>query len=387
MILWIIFAVMAAIVAGAVLYALRPGGQETDTDSQPDIAVYRDQLAALDDELESGLIDEKEAETARIEISRRLLNASKVEAGLSVNNDGSDRRVLAIVCSLVVVGVSLGAYLYTGSPELPDQPFAARQDAPPETQDMATLVGRMEEHLAANPQDGRGWDILAPIYLRMGRAADAAKAFSQAMDVQGPSEPRLSGLGEALVQANNGNVTEQARAAFAQALSLEPNALRPKFFLIVAQEQDGDVNGAITSWRTLLDEAPADIPWRDAVAQRITMLEARANGAPDSAANLAPGPTEEQVQQAGERTPEERRAMINNMVTQLAERLTEDGDDIDGWLRLIRSYAVLGQLGKAKTAMNNARAQFALSDPTEPSNDNATALSRLDELAVEAGLE
>ena len=387
MILWIIFAVMAAIVAGAVLYALRPGGQETDTDSQPDIAVYRDQLAALDDELESGLIDEKEAETARIEISRRLLNASKVEAGLSVNNDGNDRRVLAIVCSLVVVGVSLGAYLYTGSPELPDQPFAARQDAPPETQDMATLVGRMEEHLAANPQDGRGWDILAPIYLRMGRAADAAKAFSQAMDVQGPSEPRLSGLGEALVQANNGNVTEQARAAFAQALSLEPNALRPKFFLIVAQEQDGDVNGAITSWRTLLDEAPADIPWRDAVAQRITMLEARANGAPDSTANLAPGPTEEQVQQAGERTPEERRAMINNMVTQLAERLTEDGDDIDGWLRLIRSYAVLGQLGKAKTALNNARAQFALSDPTEPSNDNATALARLDELAVEAGLE
>ena len=387
MILWIIFAVMAAIVAGAVLYALRPGGQETDTDSQPDIAVYRDQLAALDDELESGLIDEKEAETARIEISRRLLNASKVEAGLSVNNDGNDRRVLAIVCSLVVVGVSLGAYLYTGSPELPDQPFAARQDAPPETQDMATLVGRMEEHLAANPQDGRGWDILAPIYLRMGRAADAAKAFSQAMDVQGPSEPRLSGLGEALVQANNGNVTEQARAAFAQALSLEPNALRPKFFLIVAQEQDGDVNGAITSWRTLLDEAPADIPWRDAVAQRITMLEARANGAPDSTANLAPGPTEEQVQQAGERTPEERRAMINNMVTQLAERLTEDGDDIDGWLRLIRSYAVLGQLGKAKTALNNARAQFALSDPTEPSTESTTALARLDEMAGEVGLE
>lgn len=380
MILWIIFAGMAAIVAGAVLYALRPGVGAA-RNSRPDVDVYKDQLAALDDELESGLLEASEAKTARVEISRRLLAASKPDSDASIGNENTtNRRFLAIACSLVVVAISLGAYLMSGSPNLPDQPFAGRSVAPPEGQDMVTLIGRMEAHLAENPGDGRGWDLIAPIYLRMGRSAEAAKAFAQAMQADGETEPRLAGLGEALVQSNNGNVTEEARTAFARALALDPNALRPKFFLIVAQEQDGALSAAIDSWRALLQEAPVDIPWRSAVSQRITMLEARQGGASIPSANQSatPGPSDDQVREAGERTPEERQQMIEGMVAQLADRLAEDGDDIEGWLRLVRSYAVLGQTDKAKVALKNARTQFA---------QDEASLKRLAELAASGGLE
>ncbi len=372
MILWIIFAFMAAIVAGAVFYALRPGvGSATEDTSRPDLAVYKDQLATIEIELENGLLEENEAKAARVEVSRRLLAASKVcPDGVGPGATGAARRGLAFICAFGVVAASLGTYILTGSPNLPDQPFFARNDRPPEAQDMATLVGRMELHLEENPDDGRGWDLLAPIYSRLGRPGDAARAYGEALRVEGVSAPRFAGLGEALVQANNGAVTGDARSAFADSLALDPTALRPKFFLIVAQEQDGELGTAIESWRVLLQETPEDVPWREAVVRRVAMLEARLNGAPD--------PSEEQVRDAGERTPEERQQMIEGMVTQLAARLSEDGDDIDGWLRLIQSYVVLGRPGEAKTALADAREQF---------RQDEISLDRLTRLANNTGLD
>jgi len=377
MFLWIIFAVMAAVVAGAVLYALRPGDDDSNGKaSRPDLAVYKDQLAAIDDELERGLVAESEAETARIEISRRLLAASKRQPDSGVPGGIANRRGLAIFCALAVVGLSLGVYLLSGSPDLPDQPFAARTDAPPEQQDMATLIGRMEAHLEENPQDARGWDILAPIYLRIGRPGDAVRAFAQVIRIDGETPNRLAGLGEALVRVNDGNVTADARAAFVKALNLDPSALRPRFFLIVAEEQDGKVAAALTSWRALLSESPDDAPWRESIEQRIAMLEARLGAVPGSSGQ--PGPSREDVRDAEELSPAQRREMIEGMVSGLATRLAQDGDDIEGWLRLIRSYAVLGRTGAAAKALSDARAQFAGDD---------TALERLAVLARKAELE
>ena len=344
---------MAAIVAGSVLYALRPNATgAARSESRPDIAVYRDQLATIGAELESGLLDQSDADTARVEISRRLLAASKVDTDTASGGlDNGTRKLLAAVCAVAVVGVSLGTYLMTGSPNLPDMPFAGRNVTPPEQQDMLGLIVRMEAHLAENPTDSRGWDLLAPIYLRMARADDAARAYVMAMRGDGETLQRLSGLGEALIQINNGRISADARDAFVKALALDPTAIKPKYFLIVAQEQDEDFAEAIESWKKMLQEAPADVPWRGAVLLRIAKLEEQIGSAQN--------PTQNQVREAGAGTAEERQQMIVGMVAQLAARLAEDGDDIDGWLRLIQSYAVLGQIDKAKAALADARAQFS----------------------------
>ena len=61
----------------------------------------------------------------------------------------------------------------------------------------------------------------------------------------------------------------------------------------------------------------------------------------------------------------------------LAARLKENGADLEGWLRLIKSYAVLKEAGKAQEAAASARAQFA-SDPG--------ALEQIDRLVLGLGL-
>ena len=98
-----------------------------------------------------------------------------------------------------------------------------------------------------------------------------------------------------------------------------------------------------------------------------------------SPADVAPrGPNAGDVAAAAQLAPAERNGMIEGMVARLAQRMAENGSDVDGWLRLIRSYSVLGERQKALTAAANARNALA---------GNSDNLRRIDELAKELGLE
>ncbi|MGI9384054.1 MAG: c-type cytochrome biogenesis protein CcmI, partial [Methyloligellaceae bacterium] len=89
------------------------------------------------------------------------------------------------------------------------------------------------------------------------------------------------------------------------------------------------------------------------------------------------GPTAEDVKAARQMTPEQRMAMITQMVEGLALRLKEDGNDLKGWLRLMRAYMVLGKRDAASQALADARKTF---------EGNGEALGQLDALAKTLGL-
>jgi cytochrome c-type biogenesis protein CcmH len=271
-----------------------------------------------------------------------------------------------------------------GSPLLPGQPLTSR--GPAERQTIAQMVAQVESHLAKNPTEGRGWEVVAPIYLRMGRFEDAVKARRQALVLNGATADRYAGLGEALTAAANGVVTAEALAAFKQAVALDADDVKARFFLGLAAEQDGRVDEAVAAWRALIERAPPDAPWAEFVLAELKRVGGAGapGGAPSSAPNSAPsgapssGPSEEQVAAAKELPPEQQTAMIKGMVERLAERLGKDGSDIEGWLRLVRSYMVLGEREQALAAAGEARRALA----NEPDK-----LRRIDELVKGLGLD
>jgi len=220
--------------------------------------------------------------------------------------------------------------------------------APPQEQDIAALVARVETHLAANPEDARGWELIGPVYMRMGRYGDAAVAFANIVRLLGPTAEREADVGEAIMRANGDVVTPEARAAFERALGLDRNATRPRFYLAVALGQEGRTDEAITAWRRLLDGAPENAPWVAVARQELARLEGSPAGAP----------TAEDVEAAAAMTPDERMAMIGGMVDSLAARLAANPDDAEGWARLIRSYMVLGRTDEANAALAKARGEF-----------------------------
>lgn len=80
-----------------------------------------------------------------------------------------------------------------------------------------------------------------------------------------------------------------------------------------------------------------------------------------------------------EALPREKRSnAIRGMVAELAEKLSKNGHDLQGWLQLIRSYAVLGERQNVKAAIASARAQLA---------GEAQASARIDELVSQLGFK
>jgi cytochrome c-type biogenesis protein CcmH len=395
MILWVLFALMTAAAVFAVLWPLGRAGRPEESAS--DVAVYRDQLAEIERDREADRIGDGEAAAARVEVSRRLLAAAdkaKAEASLPSlprreGHGGAWRtRVAAVTaCTLLSLG-ALGLYLALGSPDLPGEPLAARSQMPPNHQSLAALITQVESHVARNPNDGRGWEVLAPVYIRLGRYDQAVQARRNALRLLGTTAAREGDLGEALVAEANGVVTEEAKAAFDRALALDRNDVRSRFFAGLAAEQDGRREQAAAIWRDLIGTAPAGAPWIAFVQGALARLEgsptalAGPAAPPPPAARAAPagpaGPSEQDMAAAAELTPQQRSEMVRGMVDRLAERLKRDGSDVEGWLRLVRAYAVLGDRDKARAAATDARRALA------PEPDK---IRRLDELVKGLGLE
>ena len=126
--------------------------------------------------------------------------------------------------------------------------------------------------------------MLAPVYLQMGRFADAVTARRKVLALAGETAARQADLGEALTAAANGIVTGDAKTAFERAQQLDPHDLKSKFFIGLAAEQDGKGDEAAAIWRGMLADAPPDAPWRATVQQAL----ARIGAAPPAAS--APGP-------------------------------------------------------------------------------------------------
>jgi cytochrome c-type biogenesis protein CcmH len=392
--LWVILACLTAI---ALLVLLRPlaGAAAKDPARDAfDAAVYRDQLGEIESDRARGLIGQAEAEAARIEVARRLLRADSKERVPDRSAKSSGAKTAATIgVALTLPLLALGLYLVYGSPRLPDQPLAARLEDPASDKNLEALVARVEARLREHPEEGEGWEVIAPVYMGWRRYSDAAEAYAQAIRLLGPSAKRLSGQGQALVLANNGVVTEDARQALERAAELDPTLVEPRILLAIAKEQDGQFAAAIADWRVLLAKETGDQPWREMVEKRIAADEAHLAGKPvpgeptAEAEKTAPaktspqgqgGPSGEDMLAAQTMSPADRQAMIERMVQGLAARLEQQGDDLPGWLKLVRAYSVLDRKDDAVKALARAKSQF---------RGNSQALEQLDALAAELGLK
>lgn len=350
MALWFVFALMTAAAIFAVLWPLgrtpaAAGG--TDAPGGSEVVVYRDQLDEVGRDAAAGLIGVAEANAARVEIGRRMLAAAEAEHGQTAGSSPRMRKAVSLLALIMLPLLAIGVYLPLGSPALPDMPLASRQLTPGANQPIANLIAQVEQHLANNPTDARGWAVLAPVLTRIGRHDDAVRAFRNIISYGGDNAARRADLGEAMTLAANGVITADAKAEFDRATTQDPGEVKARYFLGLAAEQDGRRADAATIWRAMLERAPPDAPWRAVVSAALVRVGGKG---PE-----LPALSQDTMASAQAMSGEDRAAMIQGMVERLATRLKQDGSDVDGWLRLVRAYLVLGDRDKAKTAMTEAR--------------------------------
>lgn len=255
-------------------------------------------------------------------------------------------RILAGAVAALVLAIGCGVYLILGTPAL-----ALRTLAGPADNDWRGLVAKLVVNARAHPADATAWVMLGRGYLLVNDGADAAAALRHAIALAGPMDrpALLSAQGEALMLAADGQVTPEAEAAFAEALQGNPRDPAARYYLGLAYASRRDVPRALALWESLLADTPPTAPWLGTLIDHIAALKASTGQAPDIAA----------------------------MVAGLAARLRASPNDPQGWQRLVRAYAVLGDAAKAQGALAAARGAL---------KNNPAALAALDGEAKELKL-
>ena len=373
MILFVFFALLSSVAAILMLFPLRkPGIPGTDRRAGA-VAVLSDQLREVDREMERGLISNEEAAAARIEIKRRLLKLGRVPSG-------NDRKVqggrAALWASALVVPLVAGLfYVGLGSPDIPAVAFADRQEERTEQAQITELTVRLLERLQSDPSGGpsEGWMLLGQTYMRLGQYDDAAMAMEKVIGRDDASSAVLSQYAEALVAAEDGIVTPKARNAIRRAREMDPTNPAATFYEAIALDQAGDSEEAHDLLVSRLDAAKGPAPWMEVFIAQTNRIGETLGRAPLSLASFAPvagngarGPTEDDVAAASEMSEADRAAFIRSMVDRLAERLAEEPDDLDGWLRLANAYRVLNETQNARAAYEAAERLAGDLRPDDP---------------------
>jgi len=396
MMFWMNVVVLTALVAAVLVWPMWRGRARARDAAAYDVAVYRDQLAEVDHAERAGTLRPQDAEAARTEIGRRLLDADRRRTGDLAHAGGGTRRAraAAIAVAVAVAATAIAGYVHLGRPGMPDRPLVAR-DLPESTavaqqrgggdgaaeaggDRLARMEERVLERIRTDPTSAEAWQQLGFVRIHRDRFREAAEAFARALEVGGGPGARAR-YGQALVRANDDTVTDKAARAFRTALDGRAELPRARYYLALRALQQGEARTALDRWRAMVADAGPDAPWLPAAKQRMAQAE-RALGiepgttfaevAPETGGTTADrggtadagaaggerpdGPTREQMRAAQDMAPEQRREMIRNMVTSLAAKLDDDPKNLDGWKRLVRSYRVLEEPAKAREALARA---------------------------------
>ena len=343
--LWLALGAMTLLAVGLAVAPLvrRVGPAASRRDY--DLRVYRAQLVELARERERGVLGDPEAEAARLEVERRMLAADAA--------DGETRRAPAmrsrnwVSAAVLLIGLPMLAgpvYWQLGSPNQSAAPFAERvQSAGAQDNQQKTLpsveavIAQLEEHQARAPDDPEASLRLGQAYALDGQFERAIVTYRTAIARHPEFGPLHSALGEALVMASGGIVGEEARAAFERALERDPTEARARFYAGLAKLQGGEREAALDAWVDLIEDTPADAPWLPDLRQQAAALATDLGL--DPARALPAGP-------AAANGTDARAAAVR-----MEAELVANPKDYQGWIRLAKAWAQLGDRARAGDAL------------------------------------
>ena len=217
---WIIAGGMILV---AIAFVILPLLQQNSTDNdrnKPNIAIYKERMADLEYE---NLTTEQFVQ-AKQELQKAL--AQDLDTDTTASHQ-SRARWASIVAAIVVPIIAIGGYWHLGSWHLLAQ---AKETS---SENMSNIVAKLAQRLENNPDDLKGWQMLARSYKAMGNFNKATQTYVKIL------------------------------ARFKE----DPEAL---FFLGMAAMETADYQTAIDYWQRLLKQIPStDMEVRSILEKRI----------------------------------------------------------------------------------------------------------------------
>ena len=276
---WSLAAVMVMV---ALLFVLPPllRNRELSAVSRDELntEVIKAQLAELDTDLAIGKLDQSQYGAARTDLEQELLHDLATPDTAQREARSGRWATLLIVPALPLCAVLL--YQQLGSVELIDRLQQARtsQSQPAQQQSQpAASIDEMAAKLAARlqqqPDDLKGWVMLARSYSILKRYSDAETAYENVLRLGGESADLLTDYADTMVMANGGRFTDQAGALLTRALELDPGNIKGLWLAGHWKNQSGAYAEALDYWQQAAAKLPPGSEDAAAIAQQISKVQ------------------------------------------------------------------------------------------------------------------
>ncbi len=277
------FAIAAAVLVALVVLLLLPpllrGRAVSRADRrQANLAVFRDQEAELEKEKAAGTLGEADYQQAREELQRRLLEEVDVAAEAVSPRQGPSRAT-AIVLALLLPAAALLGYTLLGNPKALD-PRNLQAQPQVTAEQINDMVGKLAARMKDNPDDEKGWIMLARSYKTLGRLQEAADAYAKGGKLLQENAALLTDYAETLASLSEGRFAGKPTQLINQALKLNPEEPQALILAGVAAGEREDYKAAIGYWERLLPMVEPGSEEETSLKEALARLREKAEAQP-----------------------------------------------------------------------------------------------------------
>jgi len=247
--------------------------------SELKVSVYRDQLEELGADRRAGRLGADQYEQARGELERRILEEVP-DADARVAAPAQRRPPAAALAVGVAVPLVAGLmYLALGNPTS----LWPRQGAGPDRvgpHQLDATIGQLAARLEKNPEDGKGWVMLARSQAVLGRFAEASSAYARSVALFPDDAQLLADYADTLAMARGGRLAGEPEKLVEHALRANPDNGKALALAGTIAFENKDFATAVNHWRRLQSLIPPDSELAKSIQAGIAEAKSLAGGAP-----------------------------------------------------------------------------------------------------------
>ncbi len=276
MLFWLLASLMILIVLAFIMPPLWKLQQLTPSDMDArNIAIAKNRLAELNEQLHIGALDPAHYEAQRAELELALSDDLDIPAQdqLATGQARWIVFVLAVFIPLLAIGLYAGLGNYQAIAPTPE--MLATSAAEPSIEDVNKMVNKLAERMQTEPDNAEGWLMLGKSYQYLQQYLKAVDAFAHAYQLIGDRADILLLYADALAYSNGEQLAGKPTELIFKALELEPENITGLWLGGMAKAQAGDAAAGVKLWRKLITLLPPNSPALQEAQQLLTKLESQ----------------------------------------------------------------------------------------------------------------
>lgn len=257
------------------------------------LAIYRDQLAELGNDLQNDILSKEQYEKSKQELQKRMLqdvSASKNTVSISTQKGRGIVTTAIFILAIPLAAVSLYMILGDTRGMLPQAQLASATqfhsqdmaEMPPGHAEIKSVVDNLVARLNENPDDLEGWVMLGRTYAIMGRFDEASMTYARLIEMVPDSAQLLSDYADVLAMTNNGSLIGKPAELINRALELDPDYPKALALAGTVEFEQEKYDEATLYWERLLSVIPADSQLANSVSESIAHAKSLASDGKDS---------------------------------------------------------------------------------------------------------